>query len=285
VTVSARSAKNALSAANSVVGLVDMRSGTPVRAGTYLYDGDDLITGWHHHDLHQIEYALEGIAHVETADARYLLPAQQAMWIPAGLSHCTTLHGVRSVSVFLDPAMVGGTDGRAHVLAATPVLREMMIYATRWPIERSASDPTADIFFGALAGLVCDWIDHEAPLSLPMSTDPMIQAVMTWTQAHLADATSRAVAGAVGISERTLRRHFSDATGLTWRQYLHASRLQRSMALLAQPRRTVLETAVEVGFESVSAFTRAFVRFTGETPSMYRRRIGTASHKEGSRGP
>jgi AraC-like DNA-binding protein len=45
------------------------------------------------------------------------------------------------------------------------------------------------------------------------------------------------------------------------------------MASLTEPGRTVIEVATEVGFESVSAFTRAFSRFTGETPTAYRRRV------------
>ena len=170
-----------------------------VRAGTYLYDGGDLITGWHHHDLHQIEYALQGIAHVETAQARYLLPPQQAMWIPAGLSHCTTLHGVRSVSVFFESAMVDDTDGRAHVLNAAPLLREMITYATRWPIERAESDQTADAFFSALARLASEWIDHEAPLLLPTSTDS------TSATAPISMNASAASPLAAAVSALTLR--------------------------------------------------------------------------------
>jgi AraC-like DNA-binding protein len=45
------------------------------------------------------------------------------------------------------------------------------------------------------------------------------------------------------------------------------------MALLTEPDRTVADAAVTVGFESVSAFNRAFTRFTDETPSTYRRRV------------
>ena len=37
-----------------------MRGGTPATAGTYAYEGEDLVTGWHSHDLHQVEYAFEG---------------------------------------------------------------------------------------------------------------------------------------------------------------------------------------------------------------------------------
>ena len=59
---------------------------------------------------------------------------------------------------------------------------------------------------------------------------------------------------------------------MTWRQYLLQSRLLRAMALLAEPGRTVIDVATEIGFDSVSAFTRAFVRLTSETPTAYRRR-------------
>jgi len=47
--------------------------------------------------------------------------------------------------------------------------------------------------------------------------------------------------------------------------------------LLAEDGRTVLQMATAVGFESHSAFTTAFARYTGETPTSYRRcvRLGT----------
>jgi AraC-like DNA-binding protein len=275
MTVSARPANDLLVAAN--IGMVDMREGMPVRAGTYPYEGDDLVTGWHTHDLHQIEYAFQGVVEVETEAAHYLLPPQQAVWIPAGLAHRTTLKRVRTVSVFFDPEMVPSVDGRARILAAAPVIREMIVYGVRWPINRPASDPVADAFFEALAQLTHDWLDHETPLCLPTSTDPVVAAVMAHTNAHLDEVTARHVCRAVGVSERTLRRAFSAATGMTWRQYLLESRLLRAMALLAETGPTVLDVATSVGFDSVSAFTRAFGRYTGETPTAYRRRVTAAS--------
>ena len=277
VTVSARPAKDLPGAANvepepASAGVVDMREGSRVRAGTFPYDGGDLVTGWHSHDLHQIEYAFEGIAEVETDGAHYLLPPQQAVWIPAGLTHRTTLKQVRSVAVFFDPAMVQGADDRVRILAATPVIREMIVYGARWPIARPESDEVADAFFDALALLVTEWLAHEAPLCLPTSSDPVLRAVMDYTNAHLADVTVAGACAAAGISERSLRRQFGAATGMTWRQYLLQSRLLRAMARLTEPSRTVIDVATEIGFDSVSAFTRAFVRLAGETPSAYRRR-------------
>jgi AraC-like DNA-binding protein len=45
------------------------------------------------------------------------------------------------------------------------------------------------------------------------------------------------------------------------------------MALLSEPGPTVLAIAMDVGFESVSGFSRAFRRLTGETPMGYRQRV------------
>ena len=76
-------------------------------------------------------------------------------------------------------------------------------------------------------------LDHDLPLHLPTSHDPLVAAAMRATAADLRSATAAGVARAVGCSERTLRRRFSEVTGMTWRGYLLQSRLLRAMALLA----------------------------------------------------
>ena len=258
--------------------MVDMRTGGRPRAGTFAYEGDELVSNWHSHDLHQIEYALQGVVEVETATAHYLLPPQQAAWIPAGLPHQTTIAtAVRTVSVFFDPALVPRAGERACILGVAPVIREMMVYGLRWPIERAGSDPAADAYFAVLGRLVADALEGEAPLSLPTSTEPVVAAALAYTNAHLDSVSAAAVGRSVGVSERTLRRQFRSELSMSWRAYLLQARLLRSMALLAEPGPTVLQVAAAVGFESASAFARAFLRRTGETPSAYRHRVLTRS--------
>jgi AraC-like DNA-binding protein/mannose-6-phosphate isomerase-like protein (cupin superfamily) len=253
---------------------VAMRAGSPVRAGAWPEDGDDLVTMWHTHELHQLLYAFEGVAEVETAGSHHLLPPQQAAWIPAGVAHKTTLRKVRSVAVFFEPSMVTDRSDRVRVLAAAAPVREMIVYATRWRIDRPVSDPTADAFFAALALLAAEWLDTaEAPFHLPTSTNPIVAEVMAYTQAHLADVDERSVCAAVGLSERSLRRQFRTETGTSWQEYRTTSRVLRAMAILAESDRSVLDAATAVGFESLSGFTRAFGRLTGERPSRYRRRV------------
>lgn len=254
--------------------VIDLRRGGRALGGSYLYEGDGLMTGWHSHDVHQIEYALHGVVEVETDSAHYLLPPQQAAWIPAGLEHLAVMNpDVKTVAVMFDPALVAAPGDRARILAVSPLIREMMIYALRWQIDRAAGDTESDGFFRTLSNLVAEALDHEAPLSLPTSDHPIVAAAMSYTKAHLDTVSAEDVSRAVAVSERTLRRLFQDTLGLSWRTYLLHARMLRAMALLAGPGQSVQDTASKVGFDSLSSFTRAFAQFCGETPSTYRKRV------------
>ncbi len=284
MTVSASSARNlpqsdnrvpesAKTAGRASIGPVELRRGGRARAGSYLDEGHRLVTGWHSHDLHQIQYAIGGVVEVETATAHYLLPPQQAALIPVGLEHQATMNpDVRSVAVMFDPGLLPAIDSRARIVAVSPLIRQMMIYALRWPIGRPDSDPVSDGFFQTPGHLVFEALDHEAPLSLPTVDNPIVAAAMDYTKAHLASVTAAEVSRAVAVSERTLRRQFDTVIGMSWRTYLLHARMLRAMALLVAPGESVQKAAGAVGFDSLSAFTRAFTRFCGETPSSYRQR-------------
>jgi AraC-like DNA-binding protein/quercetin dioxygenase-like cupin family protein len=288
MTVSAASDRLLSAAANSRQDLsrrparrvIELRRGGRALGGSYLYEGDGLITGWHSHEVHQIEYALHGVVEVETDSAHYLLPPQQAAWIPAGLEHQAVMNpDVKTVAVMFDPALVAAPGDRARILAVSPLIREMMIYALRWQIDRgrgaAKDEEEADGFFRTLSNLVAEALDHEAPLSLPTSEHPIVAAAMAYTKAHLASVSADEVSRAVAVSERTLRRLFQDTLGLSWRTYLLHARMLRAMALLAAPGQSVQDTASAVGFDSLSSFTRAFAQFCGETPSTYRKRVAS----------
>ena len=240
-----------------------------------MYDGgEQLVTGWHFHDVHEIEYACRGMVEVETEAGHYLLPPHQAAWIPAGLRHQTTLNaGAQTLAVLFEPGLVPLAGDRVRIIAVSALLREMMLYSARWPISRSESGAEADSFFQALGYVVAEALDDEMPLHLPVPTDPVVAAATDYTRAHLDRVTVSDVTRAVGVSERTLRRIFGTHLGMSWRSYLLRARVLRSMALLAQPDRSVLEVAIAVGFDDAGAFARSFARHCGETPSAYRRRI------------
>ena len=276
MTVPADSAKDQVQTATT--GLVNLRENRRWAAGSHVYDGgEQLITGWHFHDVHEIEYACRGMVEVRTEVGHYLLPPHQAAWIPAGLHHQTTLNaGAQTLAVLFEPGLVPMAGDRVRIIAVSALLREMMLHSARWPISRSESGVEADSFFQALGYVVAEALDDERPLHLPVSNDPVVTAASDFTLAHLDYVTLSDVTRAIGVSERTLRRIFSASLGMSWRSYLIRARVLRSMALLSQPDRSVLEVSLAVGFDDVGAFARSFARHCGETPSAYRRRIHTA---------
>lgn len=273
MTVSADPANDQVQTATT--GFVGLREDRRLTGGSLRYDGGErLVTGWHFHDVHEIEYACRGMVEVETWAGHYLLPPHQAAWIPAGLHHRTTLNaGAQTLAVLFEPRLVPVAGDRVRIIAVSPLLREMMRYSERWPMWRTESGAAADSFFHTLGYLVAEALDDEMPLHLPVSADPVVAAAADYTRAHLGHVTVSDVARAAGVSERTLRRIFTTQLGLPWRGYLLRARVLRAMAMLAQPDRSILDVSIAVGFDDPGAFARSFARHCGETPSAYKRRI------------
>jgi AraC-like DNA-binding protein len=253
--------------------LHDLALDEPAGAGfAFSNRGRDTFFDWHAHDYHQLIYAIAGTTQLETDDARFLLPAQRAAWIPAGLRHRTLVSDIDGVSIYIAPDLVGGAQDRVRILAASSLMREMILYALRWPRDVSEGDPVAQSFFHTLALLVSDWLGTELPLRLPRSAHPAIMRAMDYAVADPGGATQAGALKAAGVSERTFRRLFGQETGATWQAWLGQLRIMAAMGRLAQGAR-VTEVADQVGFASMSAFAKAFVGLTGETPSQYRRRV------------
>ncbi|HXO25270.1 MAG TPA: AraC family ligand binding domain-containing protein, partial [Streptosporangiaceae bacterium] len=148
MTVPASSAKDQVQTATT--GLVNLRENGRWAGGSSMYAGEQLVTGWHFHDVHEIEYACHGVVEVRTQAGHYLLPPHQAAWIPAGLQHQTTLNADgRTLAVLFEPRLVPAAGDRVRIIAVSALLREMMLYSVRWPISRTESGVEADSFFRA----------------------------------------------------------------------------------------------------------------------------------------
>ncbi|WP_431280366.1 helix-turn-helix domain-containing protein [Leifsonia poae] len=73
------------------------------------------------------------------------------------------------------------------------------------------------------------------------------------------------------MSRATFIRRFSSSTGMTFGQFLSRARLMCAAELLTTSDLTVAAVAAQVGYQSESAFTRAFRAQVGQTPARFRR--------------
>lgn len=251
--------------------------GSDAVAFAFVDEARHVAYDWHAHTGHQLLYALRGVVHLETRERRFLLPPQRAAWIPAGLSHRTAIDDVESCSVFFRADLPECPEGVGlRILAASPLMREMIGFATRWP-PGAPSDPLAESYFRTLALLCRDWTEAEMPFHLPVARSPALARAMEYAQFHLAEADIAGAADTAALSVRTLRRRFADEVGMSWKDYLHHSRLLGAMARLGDPAISIAEVAEEVGFASLSAFSKAFAQIAGESPGRYRRRLCQAA--------
>lgn len=231
---------------------------------------------FHEHRKHQLLYASHGTMQLELDDARWFLPPARAAWIRAG-----TVHRVRVTSacrlstVYLSDRLVrerlGEAPPRCRVFNLSSLARAMILDAERWGPTRSPGDARANRFFDVLGDYLADWLGREQPFVLPRAKRPELERAVAYAHRDLATATAEGAARAAGMSTRTLARSFRDELGTTWRHYLHAARMLHAMELLAE-RRRVTDVAVTLGFDSLSAFSGAFRRFTGQSPRDFARR-------------
>lgn len=103
-------------------------------------------------------------------------------------------------------------------------------------------------------------------------SDSTAKACETWLSEHF--RSRNPVAGTVRhakIPERSLKRRFKAATGLTLIDYLQNLRIEEAKRLLETSERAVDDISYDVGYEDASFFRRLFKRRTGLAPAQYRR--------------
>jgi AraC-like DNA-binding protein len=215
--------------------------------------------GW---DL--LVYATRGVLTVVAGDLRLTVPPHRAAWLPAS-----------SGSVRLDVA--GRTSLRnlyvragltvlpgPRVLDVPPLARELLLeLVRRAPIHAA---PGRD---RRLLAALLDELPTlpAAALQLPLPADPAALAV---ADSLLATPTLsiEAAARRAATSRRTLERRFRAETGLALGAWRTRARLIEAVRLLASGA-TTATTATAVGFATPSAFTAAFRRELGTTPTRY----------------
>lgn len=245
----------------------------------FLDPARNVFYDWHTHDYHQLIYAVDGPTQIETGRGRHVLPQGRAAWIPAGTRHRTLITDARGASLYFSPEAVRDDSDRVKVLAASPLMREMILHATRWELAAGRGGPLAESFLQTLALLCGEWLESELPLFLPSAAHPAIRRAMDYASGDLAAATQTGAMAAAALSERSFRRLFARETGLGWQAWLVQARMLMAMGLLTEGRR-VTDVAAEVGYGSLSAFAKAFAGLAGEAPAQFRQR-----HRAAARPP
>jgi transcriptional regulator GlxA family with amidase domain len=120
-------------------------------------------------------------------------------------------------------------------------------------------------------------------LALPASVAPPIREILDGIVADPAgDHRLPRLAQRAALSERHLRRLFSEQTGTTPARFTERVRVEAARELLEDTAIPVDATAARCGFGSPETMRRAFLRVLGVGPAEYRARFARASAKSPS---
>lgn len=105
----------------------------------------------------------------------------------------------------------------------------------------------------------------------PSGRDALIERVQAAVERELETTAPSvgAVARALGTSPRTLQRRLGER-GLSFRDVVEQVRERHARVYLANADLSIAEIAQRLGYAEVSAFLRAFKRWTGTTPGRVR---------------
>jgi AraC-like DNA-binding protein len=97
------------------------------------------------------------------------------------------------------------------------------------------------------------------------------QVVLRHLSDRLSDGLPKAVTVArqMGLSERTLHRRLA-GLGLSYQSVMEKAQRRLSEGLLVRSAHSIAEIAFLSGYSEQSAFSRAFKRWSGQTPAAYR---------------
>jgi AraC-like DNA-binding protein len=88
----------------------------------------------------------------------------------------------------------------------------------------------------------------------------------------------RQLARLASLSEPRFKARFKKELGISPADYVARQKIERARSLLQSDRATITEVAMQLGFSTAQYFATVFRRYTGQTPSQYRRqRIGIVS--------
>jgi len=223
----------------------------------------------HTHSWAQLVYASEGVMSVRTKDGTWVVPSHRGVWIPAEVEHAITMSGWVSMrTLYILPRLTAGLPQRCCVVAVPPLLHELILHAVeRGPLRReiAAHRRLVDFLLDQLREL------PAMPLELPMPREERaLRAAVRLRDTPGETVPLEKIARAAGASRRTLERLFQQETGMSLGRWRQQARVLEAMRLLARGE-AVTSTALEVGYESPSAFIAAFSKVVGTTPGRYYR--------------
>jgi AraC family transcriptional regulator len=246
-----------------------------------LTEQSHLLVALEHARRYDGETMVEGLPKSTRRDLTHKLT-----FIPSGCAFSgwmKPLESLQATLFYIDPSLLTVDAGRG--VAATEVRPRLFfdddgIWQTVLKLKAQIGSADAgDRLYAEALGAVLAYeiirLDDGVPVLPPMRgglAARQQRRIVEFIEEHLADDFPLAtLANLAQLSTYHFARAFKRSFGIPPHRYHTNRRIERARALLADPKTSVADVALEVGFSGASAFAATFRRATGQTPTDYRR--------------
>lgn len=225
------------------------------------------IEDTHQHDRIQLLHTLSGVIHVRTAEGIWVIPPSKGIWIPENKKHAIMIFGeVEARGIFVEPFARADFMTECSVVAIPRYLSELINQAVLIKEEILAHTRNE-----RLLELILDEIRflEEVPFQLPEAQSELLKNICKNIRENLS-ATNHLddIARQHHLSAKTLSRLFLKELDMNFSVWLKQAKLLQALTDL-EMKKPILNIALDLGYESPSAFSYMFKREMGLTPTEY----------------
>jgi AraC-like DNA-binding protein len=221
----------------------------------------------HDHPWSQLAYSCSGIMHIETDSGTFVIPPEQALWIPPNMRHqhfCKNKVSYRSLHI--DAKLSNTLGDKVRPLMVDPLLKALILEISSWPKDYEETFQTDRLISVLLDRL---FIAQSNELFMPKAQDKRLFPIIeTLNEQPDNKETIEQWALKVGASSRTLNRLFNQNYGMGFSRWKQKLRILKSLELL-NSNIPLTDIAFELGYESTSAFITGFKKQLGCSPKKY----------------
>jgi AraC-like DNA-binding protein len=215
----------------------------------------------------QLIYASRGVMSVHTDTGSWVVPCHRAVWVPARMHYSVEMSGTVSMrTLYIAAGLSKSLPRTCCTVNVSPLLRELILHAVRLaPLYRTIPEQRH------LISVIVDQLQAlpTIPLQLATPADPRAVRMAAMLRENPGDDRPlEKIAKYAGASPRTIERLFRAETNMSFGKWRQRLRILHSLRLLAQGE-PVTAVALEMGYQSPSAFISMFKNELGTTPGSY----------------
>lgn len=225
---------------------------------------------FHQHDRIQLLHTLSGVIHVKTDEGIWVIPPSKGIWIPENKVHAISIHGqVKARGIFVQPYARADFITECAVVAIPKLLSELINEAVNIKdeiIPHTRNERLLELILDELRIL------EELPFQLPEPKSILLKEIVIFLKSDFSKGTDLdEISRNFHISPKKVSRLFLKETNMTFSTWYKQAKLLQALTEL-ELKKSILNIALELGYESPSSFSYMFKREMGVSPTEYLKR-------------